>query len=180
MTTGVLIQQHFSKNRTLGNGFHMLGLSLGYFLAPPLLTELIHVYGWRGSFLIYGAVVANIIVFASFYKQPQSSSTSRATAAVNEPEDDTFPSEMRNDQNGDGRNEKTPPRVNTGKPEVKRTFCSDVLDFGVVKNRSFLLMCIAAMLAKYTSSTFLQHLPNKAVTIGLTKVIHAEVSIGLN
>ncbi|KAK2148321.1 hypothetical protein LSH36_502g00028 [Paralvinella palmiformis] len=173
LTTGVLIQQHFYKNRTLGNGLHMLGLSLGYLIAPPIVTKLIKVYGWRGSFLIYGAIIANTIVFAFFCKQPPPSSTrNRSPSARNKRVNEHCLSEFKNEEKNNEKTENTKQIIRTvrsNKVESVKSFCLDVFDFSIIKQSSFLVICIAAMLARYTSVTFIHHLPNKAATIGLSK-----------
>ena len=153
----------------------MLGLSLGYLIAPPIVTKLIKVYGWRGSFLIYGAIIANTIVFAFFCKQPPPSSTrNRSPSARNKRVNEHCLSELQNEEKNNEKTENTKQIIRTvrsNKVESVKSFCLDVFDFSIIKQSSFLVICIAAMLARYTSVTFIHHLPNKAATIGLSKVI---------
>jgi hypothetical protein len=125
--------------------------------------------------LIIAALMAHIVAFSAFYKNPKTMRTAHA------------PSD--NDQSGDavdncreGTNDdfgesyalsETDEANGNGDPNKLNSctaFMRDVFDFSLVKEYQFVLLCIAATLGRYTGGTFTTHLPSKAVSHGMTRV----------
>lgn len=57
-----IIAHWFEKKRGLASGIAVSGMGLGTFLMVPLAQQLISVWGWRTSFLIFGILVVLILL----------------------------------------------------------------------------------------------------------------------
>ncbi|XP_064615745.1 monocarboxylate transporter 2-like [Liolophura sinensis] len=58
----IAVGKYFDRYRSLANSICFCGSSLGVMSLPPLVMYLIHQYGLRGSFLIYGGLLLNCAV----------------------------------------------------------------------------------------------------------------------
>ena len=64
-----ILARHFDKHRTVAVGVAMCGVGVGSFAFPPIIKALKYTYGWRGTFLMMGAIYSHGIFFSSFYTQ---------------------------------------------------------------------------------------------------------------
>ncbi|KAK7113314.1 monocarboxylate transporter 9-like [Littorina saxatilis] len=56
------VAYYFDKRRALATGLSVCGTGIGTFTFAPLVEYLVKLYGWRGTFLILGAITLNICV----------------------------------------------------------------------------------------------------------------------
>ncbi|XP_070575099.1 monocarboxylate transporter 13-like [Ptychodera flava] len=66
------IMAHFIKKRfTIASVLAASGVGLGVFIFPPLLQTLIDNYGWRGSFIVFSALNAQMGISAALFRAPE-------------------------------------------------------------------------------------------------------------
>jgi MFS family permease len=68
--TTVVVGQYFDKYRTTASGMSFSGACIGSFIFPPLMEELLHVYGLAGSFLIIAGIIMHVIPAAMILRKP--------------------------------------------------------------------------------------------------------------
>lgn len=153
LSTGVLVQQRFHKNRTLATGIAMLGNGIGNILAPIWMTLLLPSYGWRGAVLIHAGLVLNGCVLAMFMLTPK----------VYRPQD-------KSSESG-------------GRSGCLKSYFKDVANFSSLADPGFALFCISQALSKFSLIGCTRHLTNKAILEGFPKTraafLVAIVSVGL-
>ncbi|KAG8197560.1 hypothetical protein JTE90_021291 [Oedothorax gibbosus] len=66
----VLIHQHFKHQKATATGIAYAGASVGSFALPPLIEYLLGAYGFKGCFLLLGAILLNGLVPAFVAKSP--------------------------------------------------------------------------------------------------------------
>lgn len=66
-----IINEHFVKNKGLATGLNYTGLSIALLVFPKLFEYLTAVYGFRGSLLIFGAVILNGLAFGLLPRTPR-------------------------------------------------------------------------------------------------------------
>lgn len=59
---------YFDKRRALATGLSVCGTGIGTFTFAPLCDVLVGMYGWRGAFLILGAISLNICVCGALFR----------------------------------------------------------------------------------------------------------------
>ena len=64
----VMIPKYFENKRGLASGIAESGSGIGAIIFPPLVSQLISVYHWKGGLLIVGGIVANIIVCGVIFR----------------------------------------------------------------------------------------------------------------
>ncbi|KAM4722778.1 monocarboxylate transporter 2-like [Rhinophrynus dorsalis] len=64
----IAIEQYFLKHRPLANGLAITGIPAILSILSPLNQFLFDKYGWRGSFLILGALLLNCCVAGSLFR----------------------------------------------------------------------------------------------------------------
>ncbi|XP_014769455.1 monocarboxylate transporter 12 [Octopus bimaculoides] len=62
VTSIVSVSFYFEKKRALATGLSVCGSGIGTSVFAPLLEYLIDLYGWRGTMLVLGGIVSNVIV----------------------------------------------------------------------------------------------------------------------
>ena len=67
----VIIGEYFTTSYTSANGIAYVGPGVGVLVFPPLIQQLIHAYGWRGSVFIQGAIAFNIVAAACLFRPPK-------------------------------------------------------------------------------------------------------------
>ncbi|XP_033631847.1 monocarboxylate transporter 12-like [Asterias rubens] len=72
------------------NGISLVGSPLGMMIAPPVVQQLIQLYGWRGALALLGAMSANYCVFAALVR-PLRTRNSYTPIADGEPSSTTNP-----------------------------------------------------------------------------------------
>ena len=68
VTSVLTVAYYFDKRRALATGLSVCGTGIGTFTFAPLCEILIGMYGWRGTFLIMGAVSLNICVCGALFR----------------------------------------------------------------------------------------------------------------
>ncbi|XP_022104345.1 monocarboxylate transporter 12-like [Acanthaster planci] len=63
-----VVGQYYSKHHSLANGIAFSGIGAGIFVFSPLIQHLIDTFGWRGSFIIESAIVANLVVMGALFR----------------------------------------------------------------------------------------------------------------
>ncbi|GBN08861.1 hypothetical protein AVEN_60842-1 [Araneus ventricosus] len=66
----VLIHQHFKYQKATATGIAYAGASVGSFALPPLIEYLLGAYGFKGCFLLLGAIILNGLIPAFMSKSP--------------------------------------------------------------------------------------------------------------
>ncbi|GFX72529.1 MFS domain-containing protein [Trichonephila clavipes] len=66
----VLIHQHFKYQKATATGIAYAGASVGSFALPPLIEYLFAGYGFKGCFLILGAIILNGLIPSFIAKSP--------------------------------------------------------------------------------------------------------------
>lgn len=66
-----MIHQHFKQHKATATGIAYAGASVGSFALPPLLEYLLGAYGFKGSFLILGAIILNGLIPAFMARSPR-------------------------------------------------------------------------------------------------------------
>ncbi|GIY11842.1 MFS domain-containing protein [Caerostris darwini] len=66
----VLIHQHFKYQKATATGIAYAGASVGSFALPPLIEYLLGAYGFKGCFLLIGAIILNGLIPAFIAKSP--------------------------------------------------------------------------------------------------------------
>ena len=84
LTCNVIIQQRFSKHRSLATGISWMGFSVGNFVGAPLTELLLNHYGLRGTLALLGAIISHRIPLSLQFRSPQHFRTaSNQTTQVN-------------------------------------------------------------------------------------------------
>lgn len=64
----VSVTTYFEKRRSLATGIAVCGSGFGTFVFAPLITYLLHEFGWRGSILIISGIVLECMIFGSLFR----------------------------------------------------------------------------------------------------------------
>lgn len=147
LTSTVVVQEHFTKRRTLAYGISASGNCVGILICGPLLRILIDTYGLRGSFLLLAAFTSHNIVCGFLYR-PAISQT-RIT-----------------------QNKLTPPNgeAETPGPKKKYRICDffkDAFDFSILSNPKMSLMYLGTLLSQFGIMTFSSHMVSRAIFEGI-------------
>ena len=68
VTSVLTVAYYFDKRRALATGLSLCGTGIGTFTFAPVCEILIGMYGWRGTFLIMGAVSLHICVCGALFR----------------------------------------------------------------------------------------------------------------
>lgn len=68
VTSVISVAYYFEKRRALATGLSVCGTGIGTFMFAPLCEFLVSIYGWRGTFLILGAICLNITVCGALFR----------------------------------------------------------------------------------------------------------------
>ena len=71
LACNVIVQQRFSKHRSLATGISIIGWSTGNFIGAPLTELLLNQYGLRGTLALLGAMQAHHIPLALQFRSPR-------------------------------------------------------------------------------------------------------------
>ncbi|XP_071784153.1 monocarboxylate transporter 1-like [Asterias amurensis] len=63
-----VLLQYFPDNFAVANGVSLTGGPLGMMILPPVVQQLIQLYGWRGALVLLGALTANYCVLAALVR----------------------------------------------------------------------------------------------------------------
>jgi len=70
LTSSIIVQQRFHRNRGLITEISVLGYSCGGILGPTVANLLLEHFNWRGAYLIMSALYAHRIAFAILFITP--------------------------------------------------------------------------------------------------------------
>ncbi|XP_077991668.1 monocarboxylate transporter 12-like [Glandiceps talaboti] len=98
---GLIISPHFGiigvcvkKQFALANALVVCGSGTGVFIFTPLWQLLIDMYGWRGAFIVFAAINANLCVCGALFKIPKIQSIETdVRMTLNESVNDILPDE---------------------------------------------------------------------------------------
>ncbi|KAK6196012.1 hypothetical protein SNE40_001318 [Patella caerulea] len=79
----VLIGRYFKKRLALANSVANAGVSAGAVVMPMLISYLLEEYGLRGSLIVLGGVMSQVIVCAALYRFPEQSTGQDENVKVN-------------------------------------------------------------------------------------------------
>lgn len=80
------VARWFVKRRSMMTGIVVSGLTIGQFIAPPLINRLISQYGWRQSYIILGSIVTLSIVLAAWFLKRDPKQTGQNDSKIKERE----------------------------------------------------------------------------------------------
>ncbi|XP_033632367.1 monocarboxylate transporter 12-like [Asterias rubens] len=63
-----VLMQYFPDNFASMNGVSSVGGPVGMMIVPPMVQQLLNLYGWRGALALLGAMSANYCVFAALVR----------------------------------------------------------------------------------------------------------------
>lgn len=66
-----VVNQYFDKRRGLATGAHYSGAAVSRLIFPVIIQSLLDEYGYSGTILIWGAILAHILVAASLFQPPE-------------------------------------------------------------------------------------------------------------
>uniref|UniRef100_A0A8C5TXH5 Major facilitator superfamily (MFS) profile domain-containing protein n=1 Tax=Malurus cyaneus samueli TaxID=2593467 RepID=A0A8C5TXH5_9PASS len=138
----IIIGKYFLKRRPIANGLAMAGSPVMLCTLAPLNQFLFDNFGWRGSFLILGAILLNCCVAGALFR-PIGAGTAPAKTQVPEEGKDALKVKMTED----GVETSGPPNV-TEEEGGKDCFekVNQYLDFSLFKHRGFLIYLIGNVL----------------------------------
>ncbi|KFW78410.1 Monocarboxylate transporter 2, partial [Phalacrocorax carbo] len=134
----IIIGKYFLKRRPIANGLAMAGSPVMLCTLAPLNQFLFDNFGWRGSFLILGAILLNCCVAGALFRPIKA-----ATASVKTPKEEVTKDamEMNSPTN-------VPVEIKT-EEEGGKDCCEKInqyLDFSLFKHRGFLIYLIGNVL----------------------------------
>ena len=60
-------------------------------------------------------------------------------------------------------------RVESTKGKKIKSFLKDIFDFSLLRNKSFVMICLCSMFNRYNMMLYVQHMPRKAATLAISK-----------
>lgn len=157
LSASIIIHQRFSRNRNLASGIGWMGYSLGTIIGSILADQVIQSYGWRGAFLVLGAIHAHRIPLCMFFHTPKrlTSQSNHASGIIHRR-----------------------PYGQVIMKYVKATF-----DFSILRHARYSVYSIAYLLHVFCTAGYLSHTVNRAIHVGLTRyegVIAASLSSSMS
>ncbi|XP_066051633.1 monocarboxylate transporter 2-like isoform X2 [Chamaea fasciata] len=134
----IIIGKYFLKRRPIANGLAMAGSPVMLCTLAPLNQFLFENFGWRGSFLILGAILLNCCVAGALFR-PIGARTALVKTPVTEEGKDALKGKITED--GPVKNE---PEKEEGKDCFEKI--NQYLDFSLFKHRGFLIYLIGNVL----------------------------------
>lgn len=64
----VVVAFYFEKRRAFATGIAVAGSGIGTFLFAPLMEKLIETFAWRGTLLIMGGIMYNIVICGALFR----------------------------------------------------------------------------------------------------------------
>ncbi|XP_062486265.1 monocarboxylate transporter 2-like isoform X3 [Pezoporus occidentalis] len=143
----IMIGKYFLKRRPIANGLAMAGSPVMLCTLAPLNQFLFDSFGWRGSFLILGAILLNCCVAGALFRPIGPGTTSVKTQVTVEGK-----GALKRDVTEDAVEMSSPtnlPMKNKTEEEGDRDCCEKInqyLDFSLFKHRGFLIYLIGNVL----------------------------------
>ncbi|NXD71264.1 MOT2 protein, partial [Eolophus roseicapillus] len=142
----IMIGKYFLKRRPIANGLAMAGSPVMLCTLAPLNQFLFDSFGWRGSFLILGAILLNCCVAGAFFR-PIGPGTASVKTQVTEEGKDALKQEVTEDAMEISSLTNLP--MKNKEEEGDRDCCEKInryLDFSLFKHRGFLIYLIGNVL----------------------------------
>ena len=161
LSTAVIIQKMFYRNRTLACGITLIGVSLGN-MAGPIITEYLVVqYGLRGAILIISALLSNMVPASLMFPR--------------------FTIEQRNSQYLTHTQDEVDIGRFTKTTNTSETCFYKRCNFSLMKNPSFVLFCLSFMCFSFNYNSFFDHLIGRAITykVSQSKAAYLSSSIAV-
>ncbi|XP_003210221.3 monocarboxylate transporter 2-like isoform X1 [Meleagris gallopavo] len=142
----IIIGRYFLKRRPIANGLAMAGSPVMLCTLAPLNQFLFDNYGWRGSFLILGAILLHCCVAGALFRPISADKVSVKTQSIEEGK------EILKEVTKDAIDMNSPTNIHTEtktEEEEERDCCEKVnkyLDFSLFKHRGFLIYLIGNVL----------------------------------
>jgi hypothetical protein len=121
-----------------------MGFSLGALTGPLFVSALIDQYGIRGSLLIHSAIIAHGMPAALLLRAPKSKGES-------------------------AQSEQMHSKHHHQKETLSSQIWKDICDFSLLRDSMFILTAVSGFLTFYTISSFVNHLPGRAVFYGIPR-----------
>lgn len=125
VTSIVSVSFYFEKKRALATGLSVCGSGIGTSVFAPLLEYLIDIYGWRGTMLILGGIVGNVVVCGCLLRPLEYSPKEKYEKAL-----ETFTKISKNDAR---LNSKFDEGLSSRSYDAQLTYCSNIANL-VVSN----------------------------------------------
>ncbi len=169
-----MVTTYFEKHRPIGYGIATSGIGIGTFVYPPLIRQLVFMFGWRGAVLLLGAVTLNICVFGSLMRQPMPAYRHAAIGYDDEGTRGTIDvhssmTEHNPDDPGSVHlySDTRQPSRQSIKARLK-SFAS-TLKLHVFKSWNYQVLCVNTLLFVYSISIIYVYLPAYGESLGLSK-----------
>ncbi|XP_059679259.1 monocarboxylate transporter 2 [Gavia stellata] len=143
----IIIGKYFLKRRPIANGLAMAGSPVMLCTLAPLNQFLFDNFGWRGSFLILGAILLNCCVAGALFRPIGAATASVKTQAIEEGKD-----ALKDKVTKDVMEMSSPvniPMETKTEDEGGKDCCEKInqyLDFSLFKHRGFLIYLIGNVL----------------------------------
>ncbi|KAM9533721.1 monocarboxylate transporter 2-like isoform 1-T2 [Guaruba guarouba] len=143
----IMIGKYFLKRRPIANGLAMAGSPVMLCTLAPLNQFLFDSFGWRGSFLILGAILLNCCVAGALFRPIGPGTASVKTQVTGEEK-----GALKQEVTEDAMEISSPtnlPMKNKTEEEGDRDCCEKInryLDFSLFKHRGFLIYLIGNVL----------------------------------
>ncbi|XP_032303126.1 monocarboxylate transporter 2-like isoform X2 [Coturnix japonica] len=143
----IIIGKYFLKRRPIANGLAMAGSPVMLCTLAPLNQFLFDNYGWRGSFLILGAILLHCCVAGALFRPISADKTPVKTQTIEEGKE-----VLKEEVTKDAIEINSPTNICTEtktEEEEERDCCEKVnkyLDFSLFKHRGFLIYLIGNVL----------------------------------
>ncbi|XP_063267784.1 monocarboxylate transporter 2-like isoform X2 [Prinia subflava] len=135
----IIVGKYFLKRRPIANGLAMAGSPVMLCTLAPLNQFLFENFGWRGSFLILGAILLNCCVAGALFRPIGAHTAPSKTPATEEGKD-----ALKGKISEDGPMEENKPEEEGGKDCFEKI--NQYLDFSLFKHRGFLIYLIGNVL----------------------------------
>ncbi|XP_052535191.1 monocarboxylate transporter 2-like isoform X3 [Tympanuchus pallidicinctus] len=143
----IIVGRYFLKRRPIANGLAMTGSPVMLCTLAPLNQFLFDNYGWRGSFLILGAILLHCCVAGALFRPISADKVSVKPQSIEEGKE-TLKEEVTKD--AIEMNSPTNIRMETKTEEEEERDCCEkinkYLDFSLFKHRGFLIYLIGNVL----------------------------------
>ena len=204
-----ILAKYHKKYRTVAVGVAMCGIGVGSFAFPPIIKALKYTYGWRGTFLMMGALYAHGIFFGSFYAPVVNSPTSQQPQDFAEDRNgrllerdlgtDAIPLKTLNNVNqsasplslnsittdikatneNGGQDESIESETRLPQFKIKRNIIIESVF--LLRNVKFFCMCISLLMGKYANSMIYTHYGSFILSQGFSSadVVLVYVAMGV-
>ncbi|XP_070558462.1 monocarboxylate transporter 12-like isoform X2 [Ptychodera flava] len=158
--TVAMIGRYFKKRHAIANGMTVVGTGCGSFAVAPLTRVLIDQYGWRGSFIVIGALAFNICVCGALLRPIYLKGDAGDHADTVQYQKDEKVS-----ISGDEDVNSEPPK----KLSISCSDCSSYFDLKLLKHPMFATIVVAYLFFGFGLNIPLIHVVKRAVDVGVSQ-----------